>query len=282
MHAAYCSRKQVRNRCEVKRELCSVSLAAHGLPPRAPRFSRAHRHCCCRIAAPHGCAPPTSTHHPTAAMYMRRRDAACTLLARCALLALCARNVASSVLAASQLENCISTSGTGGSTTCRSRFVLTLSVQNGQDSTESMTAYRMQQARDAEGNVYDILDEVEITLVKSQISLHYPLLYQRNYNNKPTELVRTRDTTGRGFNWLTNPCVDDADKTGACGWMLDSAGQKIPSSNGFCCRCDFSDFVSGNAPAGSRGNLHCELFDSVDSQSAHCLRMDPLAYSAFT
>jgi hypothetical protein len=166
---------------------------------------------------------------------------------------------------------------------CSQRFVLTLTVQNEQGATETITSYSLSTATDARGNSYFISDAISISLAKSQISLQYPLTYARDFNNKPYELAMTKDVNGNSFNWLTNPCVDSPTASAtACGWVLNSTGQHIPNSQGFCCRCDLSDYVSGGSSSSeTRDQLTCDLLSSANSQSAHCLRMDPLWYSAY-
>lgn len=144
-----------------------------------------------------------------------------------------------------------------------------------------MTAAAVASATDpATGAVYDLSGEtLEVTLAKSNIQLQYPLAYARLFNAAPYEVVRTADAGGRSFNFLTNPCVDDPARDGACGWVLTPAGERVPSSNGFCCRCDAAAYL-GSASA-SRANLQCNLLDASNSQSAHCLRMAPLWYAGF-
>ena len=143
------------------------------------------------------------------------------------------------LLAASRLERCVEASSSD--LRCSQRFVLTVDVQNGDNSSESFVTYKLGSATDSDGNTFDLLDSVEITLAKSQVQLVYPLTYDRNYNAQPVEVLRTHDATGRSFNWLTNPCVDDISRDGACGWVIDDARQHVPASNGFCCRCSLGE-----------------------------------------
>jgi len=194
------------------------------------------------------------------------------------------------LLAASRLESCVQTSASTASDAaanngmqCAQRFVVTMTVQNGQNATESLVTYSLTKAEDDAGNVYDLLDTMEITLAKSTVNLQYPLVYERNFNNRPFEIVRTHDSSGRSFNPLTNPCIDDASLDGACGWMLNEAGTRVPYSNGFCCRCNLDDyFAASGTGSPTRANLDCALFSSSNGQSAHCLRMHPLWLSAFS
>jgi len=122
------------------------------------------------------------------------------------------------------------------------------------------------------------VDEWEISLIKSRITLQYPLTYARSFNARPREVVLTADGGGRAYNWLTNPCVDDPAVNGACGWVLDANGNRVLYSQGFCCRCDAADVLTGATSV--RGGTQCGLLSS-NAQSAHCMRMGPLWYAAY-
>ena len=98
----------------------------------------------------------------------------------------------------------------------------------------------------------------------------------QQFNSFPNEIVMTKDRSGAPFNFLTNPCIDDFSSDGACGWYFDDKGNTIPYSQGFCCKCDFDDYLGSSSQA--RGALDCDLFSSANSQSAHCLRWGPLWY----
>lgn len=56
---------------------------------------------------------------------------------------------------------------------------MTLSVQNGETGTESVTSYSLDKAFDEDGRELDVLDDVTVTLSKSAISLRYPLIYEQ-------------------------------------------------------------------------------------------------------
>lgn len=181
------------------------------------------------------------------------------------------------LLAASRLEACVD--GGGGRQSCANRFFVTLSVQGSENASESVTGVTVRSAIDGNGAVYDVLETLEVTLAKSRVRLRYPLTFTRLYNAAPREVVRLTDGGGRPFNFLTNPCVDDAASDGACGWVY-AGGARVPSSQGFCCRCSPTDYLT-SAREPSRANLQCDLFSSSNAQSAHCLRMGPLWYSAY-
>ena len=70
------------------------------------------------------------------------------------------------LLASSRLENCVDT----GALSCRQQFVVTLTVQNGQNATEGVQTTSLRSAVDAQGNTFALLDTLDITLAKSQAS----------------------------------------------------------------------------------------------------------------
>ena len=96
----------------------------------------------------------------------------------------------SGIISASQLELCDQTSPS--LLHCQERFVIALTVQNGQNATDSVTTYNLGSATDAQGNSYAFTESIEISLVKSRIILEYPLTYARNYNNNPREACKVR------------------------------------------------------------------------------------------
>ena len=204
-------------------------------------------------------------------MTPKRRALRCTLL--------WAAGANATLLSSSSLEACVQP-GASIDMACNRRLVVTLSVQNNQNASESISAASVTSATDSAGNVYDLEETLDIYLAKSTIELRYPLTYLGNFNNKPYEIVRYKDLGGRWFS-LTNPCKDGTDEDGACGWMLDPQGNRIQNSNGFCCRCDFMHPAESSA----RGNLQCDFSHILEpdyTQSGHCLRMDPLWYTAFS
>lgn len=219
--------------------------------------------------------------HPSSLQRAGLRSA--TLLAmllRVLLLAGMGRQIRSSILAAGSMEACVDD---GDELQCAQRFVTTLSVENAQNRTESITAYRLRDFAQADGTKVELEDSLSITLAKSSIVLRYPLRYERTYNADPRELILVRDSQGRDYNWLTNPCKDGTGPDAACGSYVDpTTGVTIPYSQGFCCRCEFGDYIAGGPAGLSRANLQCSLLSTEMAQSAHCLRWGPLWYRAFS
>lgn len=142
-----------------------------------------------------------------------------------------ALRASATLLAVSQLEACAD--GGASPMSCAERFAVLLSVQNGQNGTESVVAqYGLRTATDAGGATYALEDSLDISLAKSRIRLIYPLTYTRQYNNQPHEIFLTRDGSGRAYNSLLNKC----DAGAACGSVSAAAGQPAIAS-GFCCSC---------------------------------------------
>lgn len=161
-----------------------------------------------------------------------------------------ASSSASPIAVQATLEPCVAS----GTQNCSLRFTATLSVFSGPNSTASTSTYRLTSAVDSLGQVYDvssissdcpsfpalyapanvlsqILDTIEITLIKSRIEVRYPLIYERQYNAGPFETTLYASPNGRPFSTQTNPCNDAASSTGACTWSVDAVGNRVPFSN---------------------------------------------------
>ena len=202
-------------------------------------------------------------------------------LLRLAFLAGLSLTTHSTLLASSTIEQCVRTGV--GADACERRLLATLSVQNAQELVEGVETFNIVAATDASGEVHSVQDGLQVWLAKSSISLQYPLTYVRDFNNKPKEVIVLRNSGGAAFNALLNPCQDDPGEDVACGWVRNSAGDAIPNSQGFCCRCDLEAMLGiyGTQARSAGHGVECSIWNS-QSQTAHCLRMDELWYSAFT
>jgi hypothetical protein len=208
----------------------------------------------------------------------------------------CVCSVEGGFLAATSLERCVVTasfnatnwasSPDGAEPTLVTRctggqMVLTLTVNTGDSLTEAFEAITVSNATDpVTGLTFQPEDTLEISLVKSKVTLRYPLSYERDFNNKPYEIYLRKDQSGLNLDSFYNPCQDAASSsTATCGWATD--GRKVPFSNGFCCSCPgLIGTLFPQARVGKeRGALSCGAFTAP--QSAHCLRMQPLWYQAF-
>lgn len=79
-----------------------------------------------------------------------------------------------------------------------------------------------------------------------------------------------------------NSCDDtDESDTPTCGWAYDGDGNKIPASQGRCCKCSFWNDLGIDNAYNTRGNVQCNL-ESAYTQSSHCLRFDPLDYHIYS
>lgn len=93
----------------------------------------------------------------------------------------------------------------------------------------------------------------------------------QDFNNRPYEVLRTRNTNGL-FSAL-NPC---SEQDGACGFV-EKDGVRVPYSGGFCCSCSLGDMV-GVTDEPTRVDSACGLFSGDQQGWAHCIRMDALWY----
>ena len=173
--------------------------------------------------------------------------------------------------------------GGGGVGNCSLVMVLAGALQNGESDGSGGLLFDLASAPAAQlpgGDGFTavaVADTVSISLFQSSITLRYPTTYVRDENDAPAESVYLTDGGGAAFG-LGNPCRDaDGDASVGCGWELDASGARVPFSQGFCCRCSVSDTLSGTFVP--RSGQTCRFAERHDS--AHCLRMAPLWFSAF-
>ena len=133
--------------------------------------------------------------------------------------------------------------------------------------------------------------QISLKFEKTPVYFRYPTTYFRTYNYQPYEIISYGTTDSQGtfapfnlnpLNGALNSCKDaDGDEDPTCGWVRGYNNEKIPFSQGRCCKCQFSQTVFQiDNKDHTRGLLQCHLFNNRQ-QSAHCLRMDPLYYHAF-
>jgi len=114
---------------------------------------------------------------------------------------------------------------------------------------------------------------IRINIRKSSVYIEYPSIYAQTFNYKPSEQVIISNIFS---------CEDgDLAQKPTCGWTLNSLSQKIPFSQGFCCKCDFAQIIGINNTDRNRGNTCRFLNLSNGSATAHCLKYDPLWWSAY-
>lgn len=194
----------------------------------------------------------------------------------CVLLACwCTGHALGSVLAVGELQVCSATS-VATDPDCVDKFMLALSVQNAQTMADSISVFSFDSAIGSSGQEYQIQDRVEIAIAKSPIVIEYPITYERDYNSKPQEAV-TMSRDGYALDSVTNRCEDGLSSDPVCGFVVHN-GQRVPYSEGFCCSCDAGGFFGLDNDV-TRSNQDC-VFSTT--QSAHCLRMSALWYSAYS
>eukprot|EP00826_Nyctotherus_ovalis_P042443 TRINITY_DN4363_c0_g1_i7.p1 TRINITY_DN4363_c0_g1~~TRINITY_DN4363_c0_g1_i7.p1 ORF type:complete len:527 (-),score=100.68 TRINITY_DN4363_c0_g1_i7:674-2083(-) len=107
---------------------------------------------------------------------------------------------------------------------------------------------------------------------KSYVTTRYNVRYVQDFNYAPRELFISSSVVS---------CEDsDTDSQPTCGWQHDSGGSRVPSSQGYCCACSFSEIFSFDTVY--RRGKYCGDFNvGTGSASAHCLRFDELWYSGY-
>lgn len=186
------------------------------------------------------------------------------------LLAPVAALVMGSLISSSRIEQCVQTGAEPDKITCEAnKFVVALSVENGQNGTETVEA-TFSQASDDSG-VRKLQIPWRIVLRKSRVMIRYPITYTRSFNSQPSEEIIILSSLN---------CVDGSSASSpTCGWAV-SNGVRIEDSQGFCCTCDFLQTIGMSDDTTRATSLSCDLFSS--QQSAHCLRFNNLWYSAYS
>ena len=172
------------------------------------------------------------------------------------------------VLASSKLEHCTNDGTQLEPQNCAEKLVVSITVGSQQDATEELV---ISKTVDRTGVNRTLSDPVKVRISKSTSMFRYPLTYVQDFNANPHETVSHTSLL---------QCRDDSsDVEPTCGWHMDSQGQPIPYSQGFCCRCPASELLNFFDPADSRGQVDCSLFGKA--ASAHCLDWGDDWYSAF-
>lgn len=118
-----------------------------------------------------------------------------------------------------------------------------------------------------------LLNPIRINISKSPVYVEYPSIYFQTFNHKATEQVIISNVFS---------CQDgDLAQSPTCGWTLNSLNQRIPYSQGFCCKCDFGQIIGINNTDRNRGNTCKFLNLGSGSATAHCLKYDQLWWNAY-
>mgnify|MGYP006133543501 CR=1 FL=1 len=179
--------------------------------------------------------------------------------------------VRASIIASSSLESCVD-DGSVQPLDCDSRIVVALTVESGQLDTEAVHATIEDVVDRTDGDELRELEQpIAISLRKSDVVVRYPVTYVQDINASPREVIVHHDLNG---------CVDgDRSDHPSCGWVVRADGTRVANSQGFCCACSFDQTLGISDESTRAGSLACDLFGNMES--SHCLRMDPLWYSAF-
>ena len=170
-----------------------------------------------------------------------------------------------SIISVSSLEKCIN-SGQSKDISCKTKMVLSLTVQNAELENNDYVETTIDQVTDKDGKIQKFSSPIKITFFKSPVVVQYPLTYFRDFNYLPKEIV-AKSTSSQ--------CKDGPkDSQPTCGWVY-SGNQKVEYSQGFCCSCSFMSLSTST----KRGTNCGKFFET--SASAHCLRFDPLWFSAY-
>lgn len=158
---------------------------------------------------------------------------------------------------------------------CTKKLVLSLSIENGKmEDTDSIEAY-VTEVTNVDGEVKQLVNPFKLQISKTPVYAIYPTIYFQDFNYRPTEQIVISDIFS---------CTDgDLASDPTCGWAYTNSNQKtsISYSQGFCCKCDFSQIIGIDNTNRNRGSS-CDLLNlGKGSATAHCLRYDKLWYSAY-
>jgi len=176
------------------------------------------------------------------------------------------------IISKSKIEKCTRDSSNLTDLKCLDKLVLSLSIQNGQLSeTEYMDVF-ISEVDTPENKKERLQNPFRITISKTPVIAEYPSIYVQDFNFKPVEQIIISDIFS---------CLDgDLAENPTCGWVIN--GKNIVSySQGFCCKCTFSQLAGIDTTSRKRGSSCNFLNLGPGSATAHCLRFDKLWYSAY-
>jgi Male gamete fusion factor len=155
---------------------------------------------------------------------------------------------------------------------CEKKLVITMSIEDNQGlGSEALEATL--KSVSSNNQTKNLFYPIKIAVSKSKVKARYPLNYIQDFNNKPKELLISRSVFD---------CSDGGDSSNpTCGWKYDSQGNRIWDSQGYCCTCDFLDFLGIDKGNYERGYA-CQAFNlGSGSATAFCLVWDGLWYSSY-
>lgn len=154
---------------------------------------------------------------------------------------------------------------------CKEKIILALSIENGKLSETDYYEVYLNSVNDSNNQKRTLQYPYKILISKTPVVAVYPGTYLQDFNYHAKERVVKSDIF---------TCNDkDQNENPTCGWQYDDDGNKIPNSQGFCCKCTFGQIIGINPNI--RGNA-CRLFNfGTGSAAAHCLSFDSLWFSGF-
>lgn len=179
-------------------------------------------------------------------------------------------SVFASIISSSSLESCLDQGNT--TLSCSQKLVVSLSIENAQLSgTEKFEATLT--STTSKYNNITLIYPIKISVAKTQVKARYKIRYIQDFNNKAQELLIAKSVFD---------CEDGAySNNPTCGWKYDSQHKRIWDSQGYCCKCNFEDFLGINNDDYQRGYA-CKAFNlGSESATAFCLVWDDLWYSSY-
>ena len=178
--------------------------------------------------------------------------------------------VYSTFISSSSVESCLNTGDS--SLQCTKKLSISMAIENLQaNGTETLEAtLKSVLINNTQTN---LIRPIKITVQKSQVKARYPLNYLQDFNNKANELLVAKSVFD---------CKDGAESDNpTCGWKYDEFKNRIWDSQGYCCKCNFEDFIGVNDGSYERG-YSCKAFNlGSGSATAFCLVWDDLWYSSY-
>lgn len=155
---------------------------------------------------------------------------------------------------------------------CSQKLVISMSVENLQaNGTETLEATLT--SVNLNSTEQNLAYPIKISIQKSRVRARYAINYIQDFNNQAKELLIAKSVFD---------CDDGAESQNpTCGWKYDESKKKIWDSQGYCCNCNFEDFLGINQGSYERGYA-CQAFNlGKKSATAFCLVWDDLWYSAY-
>jgi len=202
--------------------------------------------------------------------YRNGKDFLAVRLAQLIALVIISKLCSSALVSKSEINTCLATDT---STTCKSKILVNVVLQNGQGFNEAM-GFNISKLADQNGQQIDLASPLRITLQKSPVEVSYNTLYLQDVNYAPQEQVIDSSylTCSEGV-YLGSLKLQDQ----TCTIQRDPAGNVIKQSQGYCCSCPLLTYATGIRTGSKRGD--CGFLSN--SMSAHCLNFPNIWFSLY-